>query len=161
MKRGSWAFSPGESRTLAIVESQNMFYYNLVPPGWGSLWIPTYATWVSAAWSLFFPFVKTLLSFSTPQALIFWKNRALQMCLPGTIHWALKLWLRRMDERIPEAGHSAASFPSENHLQQEGFWRWDLTWKQMSVPCLSNPSFSFWGCRKCSVHPLLADMVAK
>lgn len=160
MKRGSWAFSPGEIRTLAIVESQNMFYYTLVPPGWGSLWIPSCATWVSEAWSLFFPFVKTLLSLFATQELTFWKICALQMWLPGTIRWVQKLRLRRMDEHMHVAGHSAASFPSENCLQQERFWRWDLTWKQMSVSCLLK-GFSFWKCRKCSMHPLPGDTGAK
>lgn len=81
-------------------------------------------------------------------------------CLEPSVGFRSCGWERRMSA-CPEAGHSAASFPSENCLQQEGFWRWDLTWKQMSVPCLSNTSFPFWECRKCSVHPLLGDTVAK
>lgn len=104
-----------------------MFYYNLVPPGWGSLWIPTYATWVSAAWSLFFPFVKMLLSFSTPQALIFWKKS----CIADVAAWNHPLgseaaaekdgWAHalRLGTRQP---HSLRKTACNKKASEDGIW---------------------------------------
>lgn len=104
-----------------------MFYYTLVPPGWGSLWIPTYATWVSAAWSLFFPFVKMLLSFSTPQALIFWKKS----CIADVAAWNHPLgseaaaekdgWAHalRLGTRQP---HSLRKTACNKKASEDGIW---------------------------------------